>query len=151
MPTSQDVWSLMRIIVTIRASVKRCGLWRWPQQPCGAFASSFRAAGRAGGATVTKVAEAMESLACGHDAPGRKDTEGVEATACTWVLPTLPRWPAGSVAGVVSSNGHVGSVCLIEQSSEGRSYRLGCRTTEVAVMGPREPEGDADIRSSATR
>ena len=80
----------MRIIVTMRASVKRCGLWRWPQQPCGAFASSFRAAGRAGGDTVTKVAEALESLDSGHDAPGRKDTEGVEATACTWVLPTLP-------------------------------------------------------------
>src|SRR5260370_41735626 len=46
MPTSQDVWSPMRIIVAMRASVKRCGLWRWPQQPCGAFASSFRAAGR---------------------------------------------------------------------------------------------------------
>ena len=74
----------------MRASVKRCGLWRWPQQQCGAFASSFRAAGRAGGDTVTKVAEALESLDSGHDAPGRKDTEGVEATACTWVLPTLP-------------------------------------------------------------
>src|ERR1035438_9754999 len=102
MPTSQDVWSLMRIIVTMRASVKRCGLWRWPQQLCGAFAPGFRAAGRAGGDTVSKVAEALESLDCGHDAPGRKDTESVEATACTWVLPTLPRWPAGSVAGVVS-------------------------------------------------
>src|SRR5258708_27865657 len=90
MPTSQDAWPLMRIIVTMRAPVKRCGLRRWPQQPRGAFAPSFRAAGRAGGDTVPKVAEAPGSLDSGHDAPGRKDTEGAEATACTWVLPTLP-------------------------------------------------------------
>src|SRR6266852_2419163 len=44
--------------------------------------------------------------------------------------------PARSVAGVMSENGHAGSVRLIEQSPEGRSHRLGCRTTEVAVTGP---------------
>jgi hypothetical protein len=47
-----------------------------------------------------------------------------------------PRWPATAVAGVVSENGHVGSVCLIEKSPEGRSHRLGRRTSEVTVTGP---------------
>src|SRR5260370_17285373 len=54
-------------------------------------------AGRAGGDALTKVAESLESLDCGRDAPGRRDPERIEATACTGSCPA--RRPAGPVAG----------------------------------------------------
>jgi hypothetical protein len=68
--------------------------------------------------------------------PGRRDAERIETTAGTGVLP-CPVACGICRRRVVSQSGRVVIAWLAGQAPEGRSYRLGCRTTAAAARGPK--------------